>query len=65
MCNIYFVKLRPNLSGQESGRLGPPMGIISATGPVVIAQRHVDVQRFARTGQGHVEDASLFFETFR
>jgi hypothetical protein len=62
--NIYFVKLRPNLSGQESGRLCPPMGIISTTGPVVISQRQVDMKRFARTGQGHVEDASLFFETF-
>ena len=62
--NIYFVKLRPNPSGQESGRLCPPVGIIPTTGPVVISQRQVDMKRFARTGQGYVKDASLFFETF-
>ena len=50
--------------GQESGRLCPPMGIISTTGPVVISQREVDMKRFTRTSQGHVEHASLFFETF-
>ena len=40
------------------------MGIISTTEPVVISQWEVDMKRFTRTGQRHVEDASLFFETF-
>ena len=64
MFHVYLLTLRPNLNGQESGRLCPPMGIISTTGPVVISQRHVDMERVARTSQGHVEDAPLFFETF-
>src|ERR1700733_11333299 len=60
----YFVTLRPYPRRQESGRLCPPVGIISTTRPVVISQRHVDMKRFTRTGQRHIEDASLFFETF-
>jgi hypothetical protein len=64
MFDLYFFKPGANLSGQESGRLRPPVGIISATGPVVVAQRHIDMKCCARTGQGHVEDAAFFFETF-
>ena len=62
--NIHFVEPRPNPRGQESGRLCPPMGVISTTGPVVVSQRPVDMKRCARTSQSHVEDTSLFFETF-
>lgn len=65
MFNIDLVKPRPNLRRQESGRLCPSMGIISTTEPMVISQREVDMKRSTRTGQRHVEDASLFFETFR
>src|ERR1700683_843818 len=61
--NVDFVELRPNVNGQESGRLCPPMGIISTTRSVVISQRQVDMKRFARPGQGDVEDAPLFFKT--
>jgi hypothetical protein len=62
--HVYFVKVGPNLMGQEPGRLGPPMGIISTTRPVVVSQREVDMKCCTRTGQAHVEDASLLFETF-
>ncbi len=40
------------------------MGIVSTTRPVVIPQRRVDMKRFTRPGQGHVEDPTLFLETF-
>jgi hypothetical protein len=40
------------------------MGVISTTGSMVISQWIVDMERFARPSQGHVEDASLFFDAF-